>query len=163
MEKRNHLYAIAIGSNQPHGRHGVPVAVVMAAIAQLERDFDLFTASPILVNPAHGLSGRDFANAVALIETALDPPALLDALKTIERDFGRRRGRRWGNRVLDLDIVAWSGGRFRSRGLTVPHRHIEHRDFVLEPLARIAPEWRIKGALTARHLAARLARRRPRR
>ena len=44
---------------------------------------------------------------------ALDPPAMLAALKAIERDFGRRAGRRWGARVLDLDIVAWSGGRVR--------------------------------------------------
>ena len=158
----SHLYAIAIGSNQPHGRYGVPVGVVRTAIRRLERDFDLFTASPILINPAHGLSGRDFANAVALVETAFEPPALLDRLKMIERDFGRRRGRRWGNRVLDLDIIAWSRGRYRSRGLTIPHRQIERRDFVLGPLARIAPEWRIKGHLTSRHLSARLARRRPR-
>jgi 2-amino-4-hydroxy-6-hydroxymethyldihydropteridine diphosphokinase len=155
-----HLYAIAIGSNQPHGRYGVPAGVVSAAIERLERDFDLFSASPILINPAHGLAGREFANAVALVETMLAPTELLRELKAMEREFGRRRGRRWGTRVLDLDIVAWSGGRFGSRGLTIPHREIERRAFVLEPLARIAPEWRIKGGLTVRHLAARLARRR---
>jgi 2-amino-4-hydroxy-6-hydroxymethyldihydropteridine diphosphokinase len=157
-----YLYAIAIGSNQPHGRYGTPARVVTAAIAQLERDFDLFSASQVLINPAHGLSGRDFANAIALIETRLPPPVLLANLQAIERDFGRRRGRRWGNRVLDLDIAVWSGGPFRSRSLTIPHRQIGHRAFVLEPLAKIAPEWRIKGALTVRHLAARLARRAPR-
>jgi 2-amino-4-hydroxy-6-hydroxymethyldihydropteridine diphosphokinase len=129
----------------------------------LERDFDLFSASAILVNPAHGLSGRDFANAVALIESNLDPRALLRELKTMERAFGRRRGRRWSNRVLDLDIVAWSGPEVRSRTLTIPHRELERRQFVLEPLAAIAPEWRIKGGLAVRHLAARLAHRRPRR
>ena len=158
-----HLYAIAIGSNQPHGRHGVPVGVVRAAIGMLERDFDLFSASPILVNPAHGLSGRDFANAVALIESNLEPRDLLRALKAMERAFGRRRGRRWSSRVLDLDIVAWDGPELRSRTLSIPHRELQRRQFVLEPLAAIAPDWRIKGALTARHLAARLARRRPQR
>jgi 2-amino-4-hydroxy-6-hydroxymethyldihydropteridine diphosphokinase len=157
-----YLYAIAIGSNQPHGRHGTPAGVVRAAIERLDRDFGLFNASPILINPARGLSGRDFANAVALIETDLDPQDLLKALKAVERDFGRRRGRRWGNRVLDLDIALWSGGTFRSHGLTIPHRDLEKRDFVLQPLARIAPEWRVRGGLTARHLATRLARRRPR-
>ena len=158
----SYLYAIAIGSNQLHGRHGPPVGVVRAAIEQLERHFDLFSASPILINPAHGLSGRDFANAVVLIESKLQPNALLWELKGMERDFGRRRGRRWGNRVLDLDIAIWSGGIFRSRGLTIPHKDLEKRDFVVQPLARIAPEWRVRGLLTARHLAARLARRRPR-
>jgi 2-amino-4-hydroxy-6-hydroxymethyldihydropteridine diphosphokinase len=136
--------------------------VVAAAIAQLERDFDLFSASPILINPAHGLSGRDFANAVALVEAPLLPTPLLWRLQMIEREFGRRRGRRWGNRVLDLDIVAWSGGSFRSRDLTIPHHEVEQRAFVLQPLTKIAPDWRIKGALTVRHLAARLARRAPR-
>jgi 2-amino-4-hydroxy-6-hydroxymethyldihydropteridine diphosphokinase len=158
----SHLYAIAIGSNQPHGDYGAPAGVLRAAIRRLERDFDLFSASPILINPAHGLSGRDFANAVALIESSVGPRGLLKALKAIERDFGRRRGRRWGNRVLDLDIVAWSGGSVREPGLIIPHRELERRAFVLDPLAKIAPEWRIKGPLTVRHLASRLARRRPR-
>ncbi len=83
-------------------------------------------------------------------------------LKAIEREFGRRRGRRWGPRVLDLDLVLWSGGSFRSRSLTIPHPRLEQRDFVLHPLAAIAPSWRVRGALTARQLAQRLARRRPR-
>ena len=57
-------------------------------------------------------AGRDFANAVALVESGLEPPAMLARLKGIERDFGRRASRRWGPRVLDLDIALWSGGRF---------------------------------------------------
>lgn len=163
MAGATHLYAVAIGSNRPHGRHGRPRDVVGAAIAHLERQFDLFDASPIVLNPAHGAAGRDFANAVALIESELDPPAMLKQLKTIEQAFGRRRGRRWAPRVLDLDLVLWSGGTFRSRRLTVPHPRIEQRSFVLEPLAAIAPTWRVRGALTARHLMHRLARRVPHR
>jgi 2-amino-4-hydroxy-6-hydroxymethyldihydropteridine diphosphokinase len=90
----------------------------------------------------------------------MDPPAMLSCLKSLEREFGRRRGRRWGPRVLDLDILLWSGGRFRSRALTVPHAQIASRSFVLEPLAAIAPGWRI-GNLSVRQLAHRLARRVP--
>lgn len=161
MGATKHLYAIAIGSNRPHGRHGRPAGVVEAAIAELDRRFDLFDASPILLNPASGGAGRDFANAVALVESALEPPELLTALKTIERAFGRRPGKRWGSRVLDLDILAWSGGGFRSRWLTVPHPALERRTFMLQPLAAVAPGWRIRGGLTARHLAHRLARRAP--
>jgi len=158
----SHLYAIAIGSNRPHGRHGRPPHVVEAAIARLDQDFGLFDASPILLNRAHGCAGRDFANAVALVESDLDPPAMLAGLKRIEREFGRRRGRRWGPRVLDLDIVDWSGGRWRSRPLSVPHPGAAGRDFVIGPLAVIAPGWRLERGLAARHLAHRLARRRPR-
>jgi 2-amino-4-hydroxy-6-hydroxymethyldihydropteridine diphosphokinase len=88
---------------------------------------------------------------------------MLTALKAIESEFGRRPGRRWGNRVLDLDILMWSGGKWGSRGLTVPHPALETRSFVLGPLAAVAPNWPIRGALAARHLAHRLARRRARR
>jgi 2-amino-4-hydroxy-6-hydroxymethyldihydropteridine diphosphokinase len=157
-----HLYAIAIGSNRPNGRHGRPTGVVEAAIARLDQEFGLFDASPIILNPAHGGAGRDFANSVALVESSLNPPDILRRLKAIERDFGRRPARRWGPRVLDLDVVLWSEGKYRSRRLTVPHPALEKRAFVLQPLAAIAPNWRIRGSLTARHFAQRLARRAPR-
>ena len=157
-----HLYAIAIGSNRPHGRFGRPAGVVEAAIARLDADFGLFDASPIVLNAAHGGAGRDFANAVALVESGAAPPDMLRRLKALERSFGRRPGRRWGPRVLDLDLLLWSGGKWRSRGLTIPHRELAERSFVLQPLAAIAPHWRVNGALTARHLAQRLARRAPR-
>lgn len=163
MQHATHLYAVAIGSNRPHGRLGRPPAVVEAAIARLDQDFGLFDASPIVLNPAHGGAGRDFANAVALVESELEPIEMLRRLKTIERDFGRRAGKRWAPRVLDLDLVLWSGGRFRSRRLTIPHDQLSTRGFVLDPLAAIAPRWRVQGPLTALHLARRLARRVPRR
>ncbi len=158
---QSHLYAIALGSNRRHVRHGRPAGVVEAAIARLDADFTLFNASPIILNKAVGGAGRDFANAVALVESPYDPPRVLGTLKTIERDFGRRSGRRWGERVLDLDLVAWDGPRFRSRRLTIPHPRLAERDFVLGPLAAIAPAWRIIGGLNARHLAHRLGKPRP--
>ncbi|UUR08042.1 2-amino-4-hydroxy-6-hydroxymethyldihydropteridine diphosphokinase [Sphingomonas glaciei] len=160
MEQPVHLYAIAIGSNRPHGRFGRPAHVVEAAIAELDRAFTLFDASPLLLNPASGGAGREFANAVAIAESPLDPPAMLAALKAIERAFGRRRGKRWGSRVLDLDILAWDGGRWSDRRLTIPHQSLEQREFMLLPLAAIAPRWRLRGALTTRQLAARLGKRR---
>ena len=134
---------MAIGSNRPHGRYGPPAGVVAAAIARLDLEFGLFDASPIILNRATGGAGRDFANAVALVESELDPPELLDRLKRLEREFGRRPGRRWGARVLDLDIVLWSGGKFRSRRLTIPHPQLARRSFVLHPLAAMVPNWRV--------------------
>ena len=157
MPGATQLYAIAIGSNRPHGRFGRPTGVVEAAIARLDQDFSLFDASPIVLNGAHGGAGRDFANAVALVESKLDPPEMLRRLKALEREFGRRAGRRWGPRVLDLDIILWSGGEFSSRRLTVPHPQLAQRSFVLQPLAVIAPGWRV-GPLAIRHLAYRLGR-----
>ncbi|MCF2513869.1 2-amino-4-hydroxy-6-hydroxymethyldihydropteridine diphosphokinase [Sphingomonas sp. G124] len=160
MGRATHLYAIAIGSNRRHIRHGRPAGVVEAAIGRLDAEYSLFDASPIILNKAVGGAGRDFANAVALVESDLEPAEMLDALKGVERDFGRRRGRRWGERVLDLDLVAWDGGRFVTRRLTIPHPRLAQRDFVIGPLAAIAPGWRIDGSLTPRHLASRLGKRR---
>src|SRR3546814_8929009 len=63
-----------------------------------------------MTTPPLGPTIRRFANMVAIIESDDDPPALLRRLKAIEHAFGRRRGRRWGARVIDLDIILWSGG-----------------------------------------------------
>ncbi|WP_066487724.1 MULTISPECIES: 2-amino-4-hydroxy-6-hydroxymethyldihydropteridine diphosphokinase [Sphingomonas] len=146
-------YVVAIGSNR-RGRHGPPRAEVAAAITLLDG-----TASPIIVSAPLGPSTRTFANAAVLIRSTVPPPALLDRLKAIERDFGRRRGRRWGERVIDLDIVLWSGGTWRSPTLTIPHPAFRMRDFVLRPMAAIAPRWRDpRTARTVRQLHARLTR-----
>jgi 2-amino-4-hydroxy-6-hydroxymethyldihydropteridine diphosphokinase len=116
--------------------------------------------APVLLTDPVGPSQRRYANSAATVETALDPPEVLALLKRIEREFGRRPGgRRWASRVLDLDIVLWSGGAFAGPGLTVPHALFRTRDFVLAPAARIAAGWRdpVTG-LTVRQLHARLTR-----
>jgi len=102
----------------------------------------VLAVSPIVHTPALGPSGRRFANAVAIIESGEDPPALLRRLKAIERDFGRRPGRRWGARVIDLDIILWSGGAWADPTLVIPHPHFRRRAFVLDPLAAVASDWR---------------------
>jgi 2-amino-4-hydroxy-6-hydroxymethyldihydropteridine diphosphokinase len=152
-------YAIAIGSNR-RGRHGSPVAEVRAAIAALD---GVRAVAPIMGSAPLGPSLRRYANSVVLIDSALDPAAMLARLKAIERGFGRRRGRRWGSRVIDLDIVLWSGGRWASPRLTVPHAAFRERDFVLAPLVRIAPDWRDPvGGRTIRQLHHMVDRARPR-
>jgi len=131
-------YAIGLGSNR-RGRVGPPRAVVAAAIAALRPA----AASRIVDSASLGPSARRFANAVVVIERAGDPPAVLAECKALERAAGRRRGRRWGARVLDLDLLLWSGGQWRGgRTLTVPHPALAWRGFVLDPLAQVAPDWR---------------------
>jgi 2-amino-4-hydroxy-6-hydroxymethyldihydropteridine diphosphokinase len=146
-----HRYVIAIGSNR-RGHHGTPEREVAAALAVLAPA----SASPIIVSAPLGPSIRRFANAVALIDSAEPPPALLARLKRLEQHFGRRRGQRWGARVIDLDIILWSGGIWRSAGLSVPHAAFRERRFVLDPLVHIAPDWRDpQTGRTIRQLAAR--------
>jgi 2-amino-4-hydroxy-6-hydroxymethyldihydropteridine diphosphokinase len=143
-------YAIALGSNRRHGRHGAPAGVLRAAMgAMRDAGLTIEATAPILHSVAIGPAGRGFANSAAIVSTPLDPPALLALLKRIERAFGRRRGQRWGARVVDLDIALWSGGRWpvgprraAAGRLAVPHVQLAHRDFVLVPLARIAANWR---------------------
>jgi 2-amino-4-hydroxy-6-hydroxymethyldihydropteridine diphosphokinase len=149
-------YAIALGSNR-RSRHGSPVQTLRAAALLIGAKH----LSRIRVTPALGPAGRSFANAAAIVTTPLAPPELLAMLKSVEQNFGRRGGRRWGPRVLDLDIILWSEGPWTGSGLTIPHRHFRSRAFVLEPLAEIAPAWRdpVTGA-AVRHLLHRLERRR---
>ena len=88
---------------------------------------------------------------------------MLAHLKSVERGHGRRPGRRWGDRVLDLDIIGWSGGIWASKDLSIPHPAFRARRFVLAPLVEIVPGWRDPVMhLTARQLLARLDRKRPR-
>ena len=150
------IYLVTLGSNR-RGRHGNPRAEVAAALRLLGG-----RAAPIVASAPLGPSTRTFANTAVLIESDEAPPALLARLKAIERAAGRRAGRRWGARVLDLDIILWSGGRWRSPTLTIPHPAFRARAFVLEPAAAIAPRWRdpVSG-LTVRQLHARLTRARP--
>lgn len=152
-------YVIALGSNR-RGRHGSPEREIVAALEALG---NVVARSPTVASAPLGPSNRRYANAVALIETREAPAALLFRLKRIERAFGRRPGRRWGSRVIDLDIILWSGGAWSSSGLTVPHAAFRARSFVLGPLAALVPQWRDPLThRTIRQLAQSVDRRHPR-
>ncbi|MGX7896814.1 2-amino-4-hydroxy-6-hydroxymethyldihydropteridine diphosphokinase [Tsuneonella sp. HG222] len=157
-------YLIALGSNRRHGRYGAPRKVLDAAVARLEQEgVDIVRQAPTLESEPVGPSLRRYANSAALVETDLAPPDLLALCKWLEREFGRRTGgQRWQSRVLDLDLVLWSGGAWSSPGLTIPHPLYRERDFVLTPAAAIAPGWRDPlSGLTVRQLRARLTGPRP--
>jgi len=137
------VYAIALGSNRRHHRHGDPRAIMAAAVDAIEQaGSEVMAVSYTLDSAPLGPSRRRFANAAAIIGSPLNPAGLLAVLKSIERTFGRRPGMHWAARVIDLDIILWSGGMWHAEGLVVPHPHWRVRDFVLKPLAEIAPDWR---------------------
>ena len=137
-------YLIALGSNRRHHRHGRPEQVLQAALAALgQGGIKVLAAAPVVRSAPLGPSRRRYANGAALIKSSFEPDGLLDLLQSIETDFGRRRsGQRWTARVLDLDIVLWSGGAWSSPGLTIPHLEFRWRGFVLGPAAAIVPDWR---------------------
>ena len=163
LPKTSDLYVIALGSNKRHHRHGAPEVVLRAAVAALgAAGLAVEAVAPVIASAPVGPSLRRYANGAVLVRCDLAPPALLALLKRIEADFGRRRGQRWGARVLDLDIILWSGGVWRSQELMVPHRLWSVRDFVLRPVLAVAPLWRdpVTG-FTPRHLITRLTKPRP--
>ena len=88
---------------------------------------------------------EDFANLCALAETALSPAELLSAVKSLERDLGRTDGIRWGPRLIDIDILFYDDLQSADTELTLPHRELFRRAFVLVPLAEIAPDLVIAG------------------
>ncbi|WP_073974798.1 2-amino-4-hydroxy-6-hydroxymethyldihydropteridine diphosphokinase, partial [Erythrobacter donghaensis] len=153
--RRSSTYLVALGSNRRHHRYGAPGGVVRAAMEELAAFGTVTARSPVIATPAMGAARRRFANAVLVLESERDPPALLAALKRTEREFGRRPGQRWGDRVLDLDIVLWSGGAWVSKILTIPHPGFARRRFVLAPACTVAPDWRTPphGLTLAHHQA----------
>jgi 2-amino-4-hydroxy-6-hydroxymethyldihydropteridine diphosphokinase len=96
-----------------------------------------------------------FLNAVAEVQTDLEPRAFLERLLEIERSLGRTRdGPRWGPRVIDLDLLVHGDAVVDAEGLTVPHPRLQERAFVLEPLAELAPSLNIPGKGTVSALLA---------
>ncbi|MEO0501388.1 MAG: 2-amino-4-hydroxy-6-hydroxymethyldihydropteridine diphosphokinase [Pseudomonadota bacterium] len=153
---------IALGSNRRHGRHGAPRAVLRAAMHALEDGgIRIIGRSPIIETAPLGPSRRRYANAVVSVDTHLSPAALLVRLQAIEARFGRKRQRRWGARVLDLDLIAYDREVRRTERLELPHPEMARRAFVLGPMLAVAPDWRHPRLnLTVRQMFARLTRRR---
>ncbi len=132
---------IALGSNlgdaERHVRAGWRAVVGLLALRnpQLSQLF--------LSTPAEGVGGGTFVNAVGAGETSLPPLAVLTVLQAIERSQGRDRQREGLARArsLDLDLLDWQGVRLDETGLQLPHPRMAQRDFVLLPLAEVAPNF----------------------
>jgi 2-amino-4-hydroxy-6-hydroxymethyldihydropteridine diphosphokinase len=103
---------------------------------------DIVKASSLYrTSPVGSEAGGWFTNGAVLIETLLEPLALLDVMLGIEQSFGRVRTIKWGPRTLDLDILFYEGVQIDLPRLKSPHPLMSERLFVLMPLAEIEPEW----------------------
>ncbi|MBE4576102.1 2-amino-4-hydroxy-6-hydroxymethyldihydropteridine diphosphokinase [Vibrio navarrensis] len=129
---------IAIGSNLAD-----PVAQANRAIAALKSlpNSELVAVSQLYSSTPMGPQNQpDYINAVAEIQTELTPLQLLDCTQAIELEQGRvRKEERWGPRTLDLDLLLYGNEVIDSERLTIPHYGMKEREFVLYPLAEIAP------------------------
>ena len=127
---------LGLGSNLAHPQQQLRDA--LHAIAALP-ETQLIKCSPFYQSKPMGpVSQDDFINAVAKIITTLPALTLLDALQAIEAQQGRKRLVRWGPRTLDLDILLYGQEIINQPRLSVPHRGLGERNFVLYPLADVA-------------------------
>ena len=108
---------------------------------------------------AWGMSDQpDFLNAVAILNTALEPLALLHELLAIEKSLGRvRHGDRWGPRLVDLDLLTYEDACIETSELRLPHPHMHERAFVLIPLIELQSDFEITGRGLAKDCLARLS------
>ena len=134
---------VAIGSNLGSPRDRVLEA--MERLAALSAANTLLRSHLYLSRPMGPQDQPDFVNAAAGLLTLLSPQQLLAVLLDIERSMGRNRRERWGPRVIDLDLVWMVDAAVNEPGLTVPHPGVSIRNFVLYPLADIAPTLMISG------------------
>jgi 2-amino-4-hydroxy-6-hydroxymethyldihydropteridine diphosphokinase len=134
---------VAIGSNLELPRERVLEA--MERLAALGAPNTLLRSHLYLSRPMGPQDQPDFINAAVGLLTQHSPQEMLAGLLDIERSMGRNRGERWGPRVIDLDLVWMVDAAVDEPGLTVPHPGVSIRNFVLYPLADIAPTIKIPG------------------
>jgi 2-amino-4-hydroxy-6-hydroxymethyldihydropteridine diphosphokinase len=130
---------VALGSNLGDPEHQLSAAFV--ALDGLEGTELMGRSRLFWTSPQGGPPGQpDYLNAVARLETWLDPLELLQGLQAIEHQAGRQRRERWGPRTLDLDLLLYGGLVVAAPELILPHPRLAERAFVLVPLAEVAPE-----------------------
>lgn len=129
---------IAVGANL-----GNRSATIRAALAALDRVDGVIVVrvSTLIENRAVGgpEGAPPFLNGAAELSTTLDPQPLLAKLLEVERSLGRERRQKWAPRTIDLDLLLYADRIIKYDDLTVPHPLMHERDFVLNPLAEIAP------------------------
>lgn len=150
---------LALGGNL--GDRESTLTSAVAAIATIP-GIKLIAQSPLVETPALTLDGIDssqpeYLNCVVLVDTSLNPKALLASLHQIENDFGRIRLERWAARTLDIDIISYGNELIETKSLVVPHPRAHERAFVLVPWSLVDPDAVLPGAGSVAELAETMA------
>lgn len=144
---------IGLGSNLETPRQQLQEA--LGALSRLPHSQLTGRSSLYASDPLGPADQPRYVNAVAALDTELEPWQLLDALQRIEQEQGRvRKAERWGPRTLDLDILLFGNRVISDERLTVPHYHMHARPFVLYPLAELDPELELPDGRHLRELLA---------
>jgi 2-amino-4-hydroxy-6-hydroxymethyldihydropteridine diphosphokinase len=131
-------YILSLGSNV-----GNRLANLRAAAGLLSAKEKISSRSDVYETPPWGVEAQPrFLNACLVLETELEPPELLAAVKGAERKIGRVARERWGPREIDIDIISCGEMVFSDENLQIPHPRVRERAFVLVPLRDAAPGWR---------------------
>ena len=157
----NQFVKIAIGLG---GNLGDRLGMLKRAAEALDSDLlEAAESSRVYESPPWGITEQpDFLNAVIVGESEWKPPAIINFLKTLERDLGRVEGKRYGPRLIDLDLLAYGENIWESEGVCVPHPRLGERDFVLLPFNEVWPDWKHpRVARTAAELVSDLSRTQP--
>ena len=137
MSVQSVMACVALGANLGDAADTVQQALHKLAALPETR---LVSASSLYRTAPYEAQGPDFINAVALLDTQLEPHALLHALQAIELQSGRERPYKNAPRTLDLDLIFYGDVTLETLELTLPHPRWHERAFVLLPLAEICPE-----------------------
>ena len=128
---------IALGSNLGDKESNMKEALQRLA----QKGVTVCKVSGFMATRPYGVTDQpDFLNAVAEIKTDNSPTELLRVLLQVEQEMGRKRIRHWGERNIDLDLLLYDDQIINLPDLKVPHPDMQNRDFVLRPLAQIAPD-----------------------
>ena len=134
--KEKHLAYVALGSNLGDKEANLQKAVQLL----VEHGVEVVKTSDFLCTEPYGVTDQpQFLNAVCCVRTDLEPEELLHLLLAIEQEMGRVRLRHWGERNIDLDLLLYEIQILTTDDLKLPHPDMQNRDFVLLPLAEIAP------------------------
>ena len=132
-----HTAYIALGSNLGDKEANLRRALELL----IERGVEIVKTSTFISTEPYGVTDQPtFLNGVCEVRTSLEPLALLHILLAIEQEMGRVRLRHWGERNIDLDLLLYEDVVMDTPQLKLPHPDMQNRDFVLLPLAEIAPE-----------------------
>lgn len=137
MERKKHTAYISLGSNMGNTKEHLEYG--LSALNNHPYCFVTSVSDFIITKPYGPVAQADFLNACACVETWLDAEEFLDLLLSIEASAHRERLIHWGPRTLDLDLLLFDNEIHSTKHLTVPHPEMHKRQFVLEPLAQIAP------------------------
>ena len=132
-----HTAYVALGSNLGDKEANLRRALELL----IERGVEIVKTSTFISTEPYGVTDQPtFLNGVCEVRTSLEPLALLHILLAIEQEMGRVRLRHWGERNIDLDLLLYEDVVMNTPELILPHPDMQNRDFVLLPLAEIAPE-----------------------